>query len=307
MNSLLEKEGMEGQVQMIYIDPPYGIKYGSNFQPFVNRRDVKDGRDVDLTQEPEMIKAFRDTWELGIHSYLSYLRDRLYLGKSLLAEVGSCFVQIGDRNVHRVRELLDEVFGADNFVSEIILQKTTGQDEGFLDNTCDFVLWYAKNHGMLKYRQLFIEKSLGGKGANLSQFRYVDLSDETRRTLSDEEIADPSLIPQGARLYRRTDPTSRGSGGDTVFPIQVNGITYLPARGRHWSTHKAGMERLIALGRIIASGQTLNYVKYLNDFPAYPVNNLWDDVGTTSFGGRKKQYVVETNPKIVERCIPHEF
>ena len=154
MNSLLEKEGMAGKVQMVYIDPPYGIRYGSNFQPFVNRRDVRDGRDEDLTQEPETIKAFRDTWELGIHSYLSYLRDRLLLARELLTESGSCFVQIGDENLHHVRGLMDEVFGKQNLVSTISFSKTTGFSGRYLSSVTDYLVWYARDHSKLKYHQL---------------------------------------------------------------------------------------------------------------------------------------------------------
>lgn len=303
MASLAEKEGLKGKVQMIYLDPPYGIKFGSNWQVSTRKRDVKDGKAEEVTRQPEQVKAFRDTWELGIHSYLSYLRDRLVVARELLTETGSIFVQIGDENVHLVRCLLDEVFGKENFVSEIILQKTTGQDEDFLDNTCDFIIWFAKSECQLKYRQLYVEKTIGAKGARLEQFRFIELTDGSRRSLTSSEVENYNLIPQNARPFRYTDPTSRGSGGDSVFPIRQGSHKYLPALGRHWSTHEQGMKRLFHANRITCSKKSLNYVKFLNDFPAYIINNLWDDVATTSFGGRKKQYVVETNPKIIERCI----
>src|SRR5271157_273525 len=179
MNSLLQKEGMAGKVQMIYIDPPYGIKYGSNFQPYVNKRDVRDGKDEDLTQEPEMVKAFRDTWELGIHSYLTYLRDRLLLARELLHESGSCFVQISDENLHHVRELMDEVFGNDNFFSIITFIKSTGLKSKKIQARCDFIIWYAKNINLIKYKQLFIDKMLGESGA--TQYDWIHKKNGEKR------------------------------------------------------------------------------------------------------------------------------
>jgi adenine-specific DNA-methyltransferase len=303
MNSLAEKEGLKGKVQCIYLDPPYGIKFGSNWQVSTLKRTVKDGKLDDVTRQPEQVKAFRDTWEYGIHSYLSYLRDRLIISRELLTETGSIFVQIGDTNVHLVRCLLDEVFGSSNFISEIILQKTSGQDQDYLDNTCDILLWFAKSKDKLKYRQVYIEKEIGKKGANLSQFRFIETGDRKRRSLTSEELSNPDLIPDNARLYRYTVPSSRGSGGDSIFSLKFQGKTFIPSTGRHWSSHKVGMNRLMKIGRIIPTNQSLNYLKFLDDFPAYPLNNLWNDVATTSFGGRKKEYIVETNPKIIERCV----
>ncbi len=300
MASLAEKEALKGKVQMVYIDPPYGISFGSNWQVSTRKRNVKDTRAEDITRQPEQVKAFRDTWQYGINSYLTYLRDRITASHRLLTQSGSIFVQIGDTNVHLVRSVLDEVFGSENFVAEIVLQKTSGQDQDYLDSTCDFLLWYAKAFDEMKYRQLFIGKTMGGKGAGLAQFRFIQLTDGTRRPLREGES---TKVPEGARLYRLTVPTSRGSGGDTVFEFQYRGQNYLPPQGRHWSTHKIGMERLSKAGRLVATRESLNYIKFLDDFAAYPLNNLWNDVATTSFGGRKKQYVVETNPKIVERCI----
>jgi adenine-specific DNA-methyltransferase len=302
MTSLAEKEGLKGKIQVIYFDPPYGISFGSNWQVSTRKRNVKDTRAEDVTRQPEQIKAFRDTWQFGIHSYLTYLRDRLTVGHQLMAQSGSIFLQIGDTNVHLVRSLLDEVFGAENFVAEIVLQKTSGQDQDYLDSTCDFIVWYAKSFKEMKYRQLFVGKTVGGKGAQLAQFRFVQLPDGTRRPLLEGE-PETLKLSEGARLYRFTVPTSRGSGGDTVFDFSYEGQEYLPPQGRHWSTHKLGMERLAKADRLVSTRQSINYVKFLDDFAAYPLNNLWNDVATTSFGGRKKQYVVETNPKIVERCI----
>ena len=197
MNSLLEKEGMAGQVQMIYIDPPYGIRYGSNFQPFVNRRDVKDGKDEDLTQEPEMVRAFRDTWELGIHSYLTYLRDRILLAKEILHESGSIFVQISEENVHHVRELMDEVFGNKNFVVQIILKKTGVLIGDFVESINDYVLWYGKDKDRTKFRGLFEKKT----ALNTVGYEYLELSDRTERMITREELGDPSLIPKISRVF----------------------------------------------------------------------------------------------------------
>lgn len=198
MNSLLEKEGMAGKIQMVYLDPPYGIKYGSNFQPFVNNRNVRDGKDEDLTADPEQIQAFRDTWELGIHSYLTYLRDRLLLARELLAESGSVFVQIGE-NVHYIRELLDEIFGMDNFISIITFKKTTGLTGKLLTNVSDYLVWYAKDLIKIKYRQLFHQKIIGGKST--THYNKVFLDDGTIRTIKKEEKSDPKKLPKNARIY----------------------------------------------------------------------------------------------------------
>src|SRR6202167_4747265 len=192
MNSLIEKEGLAGKVQMVYMDPPYGIKYGSNFQPFVNKRDVKDGKDEDLTQEPEMIRAFRDTWELGIHSYLTYLRDRLLLARDLLHDSGSCFVQIGDENVHLVRDLMDEGFGAKNFVSLVTFAKTTGATVLYLPGTCDYLVWHARNLEKMKYRPLYLSKAAGQEGA--TNYNRIESTDGKRRYLSAQERLDLSAI-----------------------------------------------------------------------------------------------------------------
>lgn len=208
MNSLLEKEGLADQVQTIYIDPPYGVRYGSNFQPFVNQRDVRDGRDTDLTREPEMIRAFRDTWELDLHSYLTYLRDRLLLARSLLHPTGSVFVQIGVDNLHHVREVMDEVFRAENFCGVIVLQKTSGQSSELLPSVADYLLWYAKDRNQVKYRQLYLDKEFGGAGA--TNYEFVRLPDRTYRRMNAEEKADPAALPAGARIYRRSPLTSQG-------------------------------------------------------------------------------------------------
>ncbi|WP_110960713.1 site-specific DNA-methyltransferase [Acidovorax sp. ST3] len=275
MNSLLHKEGMAGQVQMIYIDPPYGIKYGSNFQPFVGKRDVKDRADADLTQEPEMIKAFRDTWELGIHSYLTYLRDRLLLVKELLSDSGSVFVQISDENLHHVREIMDEVFGADNFLSVVVVQKTGGQTSDLLANIADYCIWFARNKPSLKYRQLYLDKVVGqGHG---SGERY-------------------NLTDKDGKFFRWSPLVSNRPPG--FFPVEFQGGSWVPSGG-YWKTGEAGFPRLIRSGRISAGRKTLQYKRLLDDFPAYEISNVWSDVAGTS----DKVYVVQTALSVVQRCM----
>jgi adenine-specific DNA-methyltransferase len=297
MNSLLEKEGMAGKVQMVYIDPPYGIKYGSNFQPFVNKRDVKDGKDEDLTAEPEMIKAFRDTWELGIHSYLTYLRDRLLLARELLHESGCVFVQIGDENLHHAREVLDEIFGAANAVSTITFSKTSSATSELLAGVSDYLLLYAKDKERFKYRQLYRDKEFGGAGA--SAYNRVALPDGKRRSLTAAEKKDLSLLPSGSRIYRLDNLTSQRPPGD--FPIELEGKTYRPRKG-YWKTGEKGMEALKKAQRLESTEGGLYYVRYLDDFPVFPVTNLWEDTGIAGFASDKK-YVVETSTKVVERCV----
>lgn len=295
MNSLLEKEGMAGQVQMVYFDPPYGIKYGSNFQPFVNKRDVKDGKDEDLTAEPEMVKAFRDTWELGLHSYLSYLRDRLLLARELLHESGSVFVQISDENVHHVREILDEVFGTKNCVSLITVKKTSSASSELLPGVSDYLLWYAKDRSRLKYHQIYLEKEAGKAGAG--QYSWVEETDGTRRSfLPDESFEDAATK---GRLFCHDNLTSQRPPGD--FPIEFEGRTFRPGRG-YWKTGTEGMERLKKARRLMVVGNTLRYIRFLNDFPVFPTTNLWDDTVISGFGD-SKVYVVQTLPKVIQRAM----
>jgi len=296
---------MAGQVQMIYIDPPYGIKYGSNFQPFVNKRDVRDGKDEDLTQEPEMIRAFRDTWELGIHSYLTYLRDRLLLARELLHESGSCFVQIGDQNLHRVRSVLDETFDASNLVAMITFKKTAGQTARYVPGTCDYLVWYAKKLEALKYRGLLARREVGEVGAEA--YSMVVLPDGGERRLNRGEIDDPNLLPAGARVFRYQLLTSQregrpsGPGSAMYFPVRFDGADYYPEGSRGWTTTEEGIKRLIAAKRVARQGSALTYVRYLDDFPAVPLTNFWHD--TQSGSGMEKTYVVQTNSKIIQRCI----
>ena len=297
MNSLLEKEGMAGQVQMVYFDPPYGIKYGSNFQPFVNKRDVKDGKDEDLTAEPEMVKAFRDTWELGLHSYLSYLRDRLLLARELLHESGSVFLQISDENVHHVREILDEVFGPKNFVSLITVVKTSAQEAETLPSVCDYIVWYARDSSKVKFRKLRTPKEIGDAAA--SEYNRVELPDGARRLMTDPEQEDWSKLPPGARPYRQDNIVSQRPPGD--FPVEFGGKTYRPITG-YWKTGVEGMANLIAAKRIERRGTMLSYVRFWDDFPYKPVSNFWSDVRFSS-RSEQKQYVVQTSARAVERSV----
>lgn len=294
MNSMLEFEGLGSQVQMVYIDPPYGVKFGSNFQPFVRKRDVKHGADDQMTREPEMVKAYRDTWELGLHSYLTYLRDRLMLAKELLTESGSIFVQISDDNLHHVREVMDEIFGAGNFVSLITFSKTSGATSELLASTCDYIIHYAKHRETIKYRQLFLVKSREGDGGDA--YNRIELPNGERLTI--EQALRKDIDPSQGKLFRLSDLRSQRPPGD--FPVEVNGKTYRPGKG-YWKTGPEGFQRLIAANRIVATSNTLNYVRYLQDFPAFALSNLWADAGS-SVGG-EKLYAVQTNPKVIQRCM----
>jgi adenine-specific DNA-methyltransferase len=296
---------MAGQVQTVYIDPPYGKTYNSNFQPFTNKREVKDGKDEDLTQEPEMIRAFRDTWELGIHSYLTYLRDRLLLARDLLHESGSCFVQIGDENVHLVRDLMDEVFGAKNFVSLVTFAKTTGATVLYLPGTCDYLVWHARNLEKMKYRPLYLSKAAGQEGA--TNYNRLELADGKRRYLSAQERLDLSAIPAGDRIYSLDNFTSqsvgreKGEGAACWFPIEIDGHEYRPSLQARWKTNEAGVKKLMLAGRLEATANRVGYVRYLEDFPVFPINNKWDDVGASFMAD--KIYVVQTVSKVVQRAV----
>jgi adenine-specific DNA-methyltransferase len=300
MNSLIEKEGMAGQVQMVYIDPPYGIRYGSNFQPFVNRREVKDGKDEDLTQEPEMVRAFRDTWELGVHSYLTFLRDRLLLARELLHESGSCFVQISDENLHHAKEVLDELFGSSNFCALIVFAKSSATTSETLPTPFDYLLWYAKDRKKLKYQQLFLLKKLGGAGGG--EYTKVLLQDASRRQISDEEILNPSLLPNGAKVYRLDNLVSQGFRQFTSVPFEHEGKTFDPGPNMNWKTTLEGLKRLSESGRLEARANSLAYVRFYDDFPVFALNNVWGDTGIAGRPG-DKVYVVQTSPKVIERCV----
>lgn len=298
MNSLLVKEGMAGQVQMVYIDPPYGIKYGSNFQPFVGKRDVKDKSDADLTQEPEMIKAFRDTWELGVHSYLTYLRDRLVMARELLGGEGSVFVQISDENVHYVRALMDEVFGPENFCAEIAFRKSSGIDSELLASSKDWIVWYAKNRKSVKFRPLYVEKAAGEAGAE--QFDLAEDSAGRLRKATPHEIATGSV--NGGRLMSHSDPTAVGSATTTLFDLPFQGGEFSVPGNRRWRSPPVGMRRLERSRRLMLVGDTVRFKKYLDDYPVFAVNDWWNDTGISGFGD-KKVYVVQTATKVIERCM----
>lgn len=298
MESLLHYEGLLGKVQMIYIDPPYGIKYDSNFQQRIDstRNDSRDQADDVLT-----IKAFRDTWALGIHSYLSYLEERLYLCRELLTETGSVFVQINDENVHRVRCLMDEVFGASNFVSLIAFSKTGGQSSTLLPNVCDYLIWFARDKSVLKYRQLYRDKDLGGDGT--SKYQYALLSNGSVRRLTSEESAGVTPLPTLARVFRKDNLVSQGASEGTTVEYVFKGKRYHPGPNAHWKTTPTGLDRLAAKGRLVREGNSLAYIRFLDDFPAFPLANVWSDVGGIQSRSDPKVYAVQTNTTVVQRAI----
>lgn len=296
MNSLLEKEGMAGQVQTVYIDPPYGIKYGSNFQPFVDKRDVKDKKDEDLTQEPEMIKAFRDTWELGIHSYLTYLRDRLLLARELLADSGSVFVQISDKNLHHVREILDEVFGSLNFIAIIKFQKTGSLTGKLMTSTTDYIVWYGKDKSKTKYHQLYFQRNIGDP--SLDRYDYIELHNGNILKLTRPQILGKEKIPEGRRM-RYTTLLSDGETSTSNQEVDFEGEKFLPRHGKHWKTTTTGIKRLIEKKRVHKLGSTIWYIRYIDDFPVIPLNDRWESLQI----GVELSYVVQTSPMVIQRCL----
>jgi adenine-specific DNA-methyltransferase len=296
MNSLLEKEGMAGQVQTVYIDPPYGIKYGSNFQPFVDKRDVKDKKDEDLTQEPEMIKAFRDTWELGIHSYLTYLRDRLLLARELLADSGSVFVQISDKNLHHVREILDEVFGSLNFIAIIKFQKTGSLTGKLMTSTTDYIVWYGKDKSKTKYHQLYLQRNIGDP--SLDRYDYIELHNGNILKLTRPQILGQEKIPEGRRM-RYTTLLSDGETSTSNQEVDFEGEKFLPRHGKHWKTTTTGIKRLIEKKRVHKLGSTIWYIRYIDDFPVIPLNDRWESLQI----GVELSYVVQTSPMVIQRCL----
>jgi adenine-specific DNA-methyltransferase len=298
MASLAEREGLRGQVQCIYIDPPYGIKFNSNFQWSTTSRDVKDGNAAHITREPEQVKAFRDTWRDGIHSYLTYLRDRLTVARDLLTDSGSIFVQIGDENVHRVRAVLDEVFGEDNFVSQITVVKTSSSSTNMLAAVSDHILWFAKSRNNAKYRQLYFAKQIGGDGAG--QYTWIEDAEGNRESVG-KAVAERAAAP-GIRVFRPDNITSQRPAGDgDVRAFEYDGKTYTPGKGT-FKSDLAGLTKLSKARRLIGIGNTLCYVRFLSDFAAFPIVNNWDDTGTSGFGD-PKIYVVQTLAKVIERCL----
>jgi adenine-specific DNA-methyltransferase len=299
MSSLARREDLAGKVQMIYMDPPYGIKFASNFQPEIGKREVKD-KEADLTREPEMVKAYRDTWTLGVHSYLAYLRDRLTVARDLLADSGSVFVQISDENVHRVRCLLDEVFGADNFAALITFRTTSSLGGQHLGPSANYLLWYARDKSNLKFRNLFrsrgFEDDIGGR------FTRALLPGGAKHVLTTEERDDPGKLPKGTRIYRHDNLTSQSGGTNSDYPVEFQENTYRPGRG-FWKTNPEGMARLVSAERIAApTPNSLTYVRFLDDFPLTPLTEVWGDTQTGAFTD-PKVYVVQTNAKVIERCI----
>lgn len=304
MNSLLEKEAMGGKVQMVYFDPPYGINYGSNFQPFVSKKVVKD-KDDDLTSEPEMLKAFRDTWELGIHSYLTYLRDRILLSKELLTPQGSIFIQISDENFHYVRNLLDEVFGVENFICDIRYRtRTIPLSTKLLDVSYDHIIWYSKDKTQIKFRKQFFYQQAEGD----QNYRYVELSDGKRRSLTKEEHNNHKLLPAGAKVFAaiRLRPTQYRKNQD--FNFEFGGKTYCPPGGKIsdtpdgvncWSTTEDGMKSLRNKKRLIDIDGELKYVLYYEDYPVTPYGSIWNDTAAE----KSKVYVVQTAQEIPKRCL----
>ena len=297
MASLAEREGMRGKVQCIYIDPPYGIRFNSNFQWSTTSRDVKDGKAEHITREPEQVKAFRDTWRDGIHSYLTYLRDRLTVARDLLTESGSVFVQIGDKNVHRVRALMDEVFGDENFASAITFVKNSGQTTSLLSGNFDYILWYTRNKSTTKYRQLFYDKSIGA--AFSSRYDQVLFSDTSVRRATKNESSGSDSLPEDARLFALQPAISHGYNKNTTVEYMLNSRAFFPGINRQWKYTVSGMDRLATSGRLVGLSKMIYYRRFVDDFPAYAIGNNWNDTQDRL----TKSYVVQTVPKVVERCI----
>ena len=302
MASLAEREGLRGRVQCIYFDPPYGIKFNSNFQWSTTSRDVKDGNAAHITREPEQVKAFRDTWRDGIHSYLTYLRDRLTVARDLLSDSGSIFVQIGDENVHRVRALLDEIFGEANCITTITILKTTSNTTQFLAGVSDSILWYAKSLPSLKYRGLFRRKVFGEDGA--AEYTQILQPNGVKRALTMPEKRGEVPIEEGSKIFRLDNLTSQSRSETTFFEYTWEGKTLRPGAGG-WKTNITGMHRLAKGGRLRTRqvGNTITYIRFIEDFPAIPYSNLWTDVSSGFNAYQPKTYVVQTNERIVERCI----
>ncbi|NLL90710.1 MAG: site-specific DNA-methyltransferase [Dehalococcoidales bacterium] len=299
MTSLAEKEGLKGKVQMVYLDPPYGINFNSNWQVSTRKRDVRDGKAEDATRQPEQVKAFRDTWKLGIHSYLAYLRDRLGVARDLLTETGSCFVQIGDENVHLVRCLMDEVFGSENFISLISFRrKINAMNPRYLGVVNDYIVFYSKDINNLKFKKLFKkqERMLGGN------WDYVELPDGEKRRLTSEEIDNPELLPKGSRIFASYKLAPAGFNQNATFNVEYKGIIYQPpltAGGRSWKTNEVGMKRLITLDRVLPQGNTLRFVSFADEFPYTEIDHSWEEAAYSS----NKKYVVETAEETIKRCL----
>ena len=295
MASLSEREGLQGKVQCIYIDPPYGIRFNSNFQWSTTSRDVRDGNRQHITREPEQVKAFRDTWRDGINSYLTYLRDRLTVARDLLADSGSIFVQIGEENVHRVRALMDEVFGENNFVRLVTFVKTTGQTDNLLASVSDYIIWFAKDRTNIKFRRPLKPKNLNGQGGTAYN-NSRSVGGVTRSLTNEEKVGKP--LPRYERVYRIDNLTSQSPG--TRYDVVFQGKNYFP-KG-YWKTQESSIGRLLKADRVQPASSNLYYIRYFDDYLAYPVTDNWDDTSIAGFSSDKR-YVVETSAKVVERCI----
>jgi adenine-specific DNA-methyltransferase len=303
MNSLLEFEGLGGQVQMVFFDPPYGVKFGSNFQPFVRDRDMGDkhGKDGFMTREPEMVRAYRDTWELGLHSYLTYLRDRLRLALELLHESGSIFVQISDDNAHHARAVLDEIFGAQNYVAQIAFKKTGFASDDTVATTHDYLLWYAKDKTRQKVNKVFLDRPVSSD--ELDFYDQIELPNGTRRPLTKEEKKLGDGVRGLGRIFARNPMVSPGWQDSLGFVVDFEGRPFRPAINRHWATHKQGIERLRQEKRLAIKGNTLRFVRYFDDFALSPLGTVWNDTGVGGFVGDDRLYVVQTDARVIERCL----
>ena len=299
MASLSEREGLQGKVQCIYLDPPYGIRFNSNFQWSTTSRDVRDGNRQHITREPEQVKAFRDTWRDGIHSYLTYLRDRLTVARDLLTDSGSIFVQIGDENVHRVRAVMDEVFGETNFAALIFFLKTTGKGSKFLDPSGDYLLWYAKNSAHCKVRPAY---KLRSEQTLEQQYNMASVENCNYRRLSSRELRNPSVIPDDHRRFMPSSIYSDSGGTTTSFNYYYEGKEYGPLRGYFWRSTKEGFDRLSKAKRLCVIGNYIRYRMYGDDYPIVQLTNYWDDVRAGGFGDAKI-FVVQTTTDVVQRCI----
>jgi len=302
MASLAEKESLRGKVQMVYLDPPYGIKFNSNWQVRTDKRSVTDGSSADVTRQVEQIKAFRDTWEGGISSYLAYLRDRLVVARDLLTDSGSLFVQIGDENVHLVRSLLDEVFGSNNLISQIAYGKTSGQTNVFISGTMDYILWYAKDVEVVKFRRLFKPRELGGQGSD--KYDQVELPDGTR--ISEGQAKARGATGRHFRLDNLTSESAgraKGEGAASWFKVQIDGRDFTPTLQTRWKTNEQGMQNLLLSRRVQVTKNTLAYVRYHDDFPAFAISNSWTDIGGIQSRADPKIYVVQTSTAAVQRCM----
>ena len=300
MASLAEREGLRGQVQCIYFDPPYGIKFNSNFQWSTTSRDVKDGDKTHVTREPEQVRAFRDTWKDGIHSYLTYLRDRLTVARDLLSDSGSIFVQIGDENVHRVRALMDEVFGDENFISLISVKKSSAQTSTLLTGSNDYLCWFARDKSKAKYRQLFLEKGFDTDAGG--EYRYALDEKRSRVSIDADVLAGSKPLPPNLLPFRPSPLTSQGYRLNTTVDFDFEGKKYHPGATANWKTTIRGMHNLTKSDRIVSRDKSLSYLRLNADHPVYTVNNVWEDT-KWGFDARDKTYVVQTNTKVLTRCI----